>query len=158
MRLTGIDLKAMLAHSYEIYLQTEEQHHHIEGNRLEFLSSYIFGFTTYDSEMDKLFAVKALDVCQAITENTTFDYIKDRSRYEWYLSMCHMSFFEPRICWGTSIRAAFWWAGQSGFVEYDTCGLWIGDDQISQVIQFTVDEWSAFMRELINFASIEDKA
>ena len=152
MRLTGIDLEAMLSHSYQVHLAW----HDGEGSRQEFLSSYIFGFSTYDSEMDELFAMRAIEVCKAITERTTFEYIKDRSQYEWFLSMCHMEFFHDRICWGTSIRGAFWDAASSGFMEYETCGLWLGDEQITETIQFTSDEWNSFMHALISFADIKE--
>lgn len=147
MKVTGINIKAMLAHSYEMYAAW-----HDGGSRQDFLASYIFGFSTYDSEMDELFVKRAVEVSMAITERTTFDYIKDRTQYEWFLAMCHMDFFQERICWGTSIRGAFWNAASKGLIEYETCGLWIGEDQVTDTMEFTSDQWGEFIRAIAEFA------
>ena len=57
------------------------------NSRLEFLSEYVFNFTTYDSAMGEGFAIKALEVCDSITSRTTFEYIKDEGNYMWFLLM-----------------------------------------------------------------------
>lgn len=150
MKVTGINFKAMLAHSYDMHSAW-----HDESNRQEFLSSYIFGFSTYDSEMDELFVKRAIEVSMAINERTTFEYIKNRAQYEWFIAMCHMDFFHERICWGTSIRGAFWDAGSKGLIEYETCGLWIGEDQIVEKMEFTADQWSEFIRAIAEFAEVK---
>jgi len=118
-------------------------------SRLEYLSDEIFNFITYDSEMSKLFASKAVEVCKAINERTTFEYIKDTENYKWYLLMCNMPFFAQRTEWGTSIRGA-WWRGSS----YSSCGLFNGNEQITDEIKFEADEWQKFINAIIAFANI----
>ncbi len=82
------DYRELLEHSY---LQTSASDE--SGlSRLAYLADYIFDFTTYDSEMGELFATKALEVCAAINDNATFDYIKDQENYRWYL-LIHVLYF-----------------------------------------------------------------
>jgi len=116
-------------------------------SHLEYLSDYIFDFTTYDDEMSELFAKKAIEVCNAISNKTTFDYIKDPEQYKWYLIMCNMPFFEDKLTWGTSIRGA-WWEQEIKFVSY---GLWNGNTQLNEPIKFTHGEWIEFILAVIEF-------
>jgi hypothetical protein len=120
-------------------------------SRLEFLSDYIFDFTTYDGEMAELFARKALEVCAAISNGSTFDYIKDTENYRWFLWLCNTPFFEDKIEWGTSIRGAWW---DSKPVELDTCGLWRGDEQITELV-LNGAEWQEFLGAMREFAEAE---
>lgn len=113
----------LLAHSYEIEKKLGSCP---PESRLEYLGESIFDFTTYDGEMSVLFASKALDICNTITSRTTFGYIKDEENYKWYLLMCNMSFFSPKLEWGTSIRGAWW----NNKIVFQTYGLWEGEEQI----------------------------
>ncbi len=123
--------------------------------RLAFLSDSIFCFTTYDSEKDELFGRKAVEVCTAINEGKTFDFIKDAENYTWFLVMCNMPFFSDRIEWGTSIRGA-WWAGRQGKqIELDSCGLWMGDDQLIDTLKFSREEWEKFIAAVVEFSREE---
>jgi len=115
--------------------------------KLEFLSSEIFDFATYDSNMDELFASKAIEVCEAITEGSTFEYIENRENHKWYLIMCNIPFFSSRIEWGISIRGA-WWTNS----KYYSCGLYDGDEQITDEIEFTCEEWEKFIQAIIEFS------
>lgn len=119
-----------------------------DSSRLEFLCDYIFDITTYDSEMSELFADKAINIAGAINEKTTFDFIKDPERYRWYLLMCNMPFFATKLEWGTSIRGAWW----DYDIEFNTCGLWDGEEQIIETMKFTQDEWMKFIAAIIEFA------
>lgn len=142
------DYGALLEHSYQV----ERSFNDGQLSRLEFLSRGIFEFTTYESEMDELFAAKAIEVCQAITDRRTFEYIDSRENRIWYLMMCNMPFFANRLEWGTSIRGA-WWASCPGIIlELDSCGLWIGEEQITEGLEFTPEEWERFIRAVIAFA------
>lgn len=141
----------LLKHSYEV-MKT------LDGcppeSPLEYLGDHIFDFTTYDGEMSALFARKAVEVEDAITAGTTFDYIKDAENYRWYLLMCNTRFFAGRLEWGGSIRGA-WWDHE---IRFQSCGLWLGDDQLADEMKFTQDEWKSFMRAVSDFANNPDVA
>ena len=122
-------------------------------SRLEYLSEYIFDFATYDAEMSETFAKKAVEVCSAINDSKTFDYIKDPENHKWYLLMCNMPFFASRLEWGTSIRGAWWGAHSGGQIEFQSCGLWMGDEQCSQTMKFGHHEWTLFITAVIAFAA-----
>jgi hypothetical protein len=136
--------RELLEHSYEQATYSDP-----EMSRLAYLSDYIFDFTTYDSDMGELFAGRALEVCAAINEGKTFDYIKDADNYRWYLLMVNMPFFAGRLEWGTSIRGA-WWDHADQTLE--TCGIWRGEEQVLS-LTFTRDEWPRFVTDMIAFAS-----
>lgn len=149
LKLTAaFDYKTLLEHSYI----TEQKWSGIPPeSRLEYLATNVFGFTTYDGEMDVRFARKAIEVCDAITNKTTFDFIKDPDNYADYLLMCNLPFFAKKLNWGTSIRGA-WWDFK---IEFDSCGLWVGEAQLSEDLEFSQDAWACFMRAVIEFAAPE---
>ena len=123
-----------------------------QASRLEYLSDHIFDFTTYDSEIAKLFARKALEVCAAINDAKTFEYIKDADNYRWYLLMCNMPFFYPRLSWGGSIRGAWWDVPtHKEAIEFSTCGLFLDGEQITEPLTFTRDQWREFIAALLAF-------
>lgn len=139
---------ALLEHSFDVEQQVGECP---PQSRLAYLSESIFDFTTYDGAMDELFGGKAVEVCAAITDGKTFDYIKDPENYKWFLLMCNMPFFADRLNWGGSIRGAWWDAHPH--TEFQSCGLWDGDEQIADPIRFTEEEWKAFIRDIMEFAA-----
>lgn len=117
-------------------------------NRLCYLSDYIFDFTTYDGELDCLFATKAMEVCDAITQRETFNYIaKNNENYRWFIIMCNMPFFSTKITWGTSIRGAFW----DSEIAFKSLGFWRGGEQFLEVLNFKNGEWVAFVNALTIF-------
>lgn len=134
----------MLEHS----LRMTEETSTYPVSRLEFAADYIFDFTTYSKEFSELFAAKALEVCAAISERSTFDYIKDPDNHRWFLLMVNMPFFAKRLDWGTSIRGA-WWAHDEQTLE--SCGLWRGDEQALS-LRFTSTQWLQFVADLCEFA------
>ena len=145
------DYLALLEHSFEVDRQRRDC---APESRLAYLSNHIFDFTTYDSGMDELFGAKAVEVCAAINDRKTFDYIEDPENHRWYLLMCNMPFFADRLEWGTSIRGA-WWSGQPGEqIELDSCGLWIGEEQCTE-LKFSDDEWKSFIAAVVKFASAD---
>lgn len=135
--------RELLEHSFQSTHASDD-----EVSRLEYLADYIFGFTTYDGAMGELFASKALEVCAAVSEQRTHDYIKDADNYRWYLLMVNMPFFAGRLDWGTSIRGA-WWGYEAQVLE--GCGLWQGDEQMLSPT-FTRDEWMRFTAAMAEFA------
>jgi hypothetical protein len=142
--------RELLENSY----QTTKEFQDGKLSRLEFLADYIFDFTTYDTDMGELFARKAIEVCAAINDGKTFDYIKDADNYRWFLLMVNMPFFARRLEWGTSVRGA-WWDHAAQTLE--SCGIWRGKEQAVSV-QFTRDEWMRFIAALVEFAGADGVA
>lgn len=137
----------LLEHSYQV---TNE--HQIQS-RLAYLGEYIFDFTTYDDSMSELFAAKALEVSDAISTATTFEYIKlSEENYRWYLLMCNMPFFAPKLEWGTSVRGAWW----NYAVKFTSFGLWDEDRQMLDELTFSQKEWVRFMSAILEFAKKEN--
>ncbi|HCI0210638.1 TPA: hypothetical protein NN553_004502 [Pseudomonas aeruginosa] len=122
-------------------------------SRLAYIASAIFGIDTYDSNMDAFMAWRAIEVCQAISSRTTFDYIKDLESYRWYLIMCHFPFFADRIDWGSSIRGA-WWSSYEG-IRFESCDLWLGDTQLCDEMVFDEEGWEDFISAVIEYGSKE---
>jgi len=135
----------MLQEGYEAIASTDPI------GRLEYLSDYIFDFTTYDREMAELFARRALEVCAAISNSTTFDYIRDAEQYRWYLVMCNMPFFADKIEWGTSVRGAWWGEPPHSLIEFDSYGLWLHGEQLTEPMKLTRDQWREFIAAVLAF-------
>lgn len=151
-----MDYLGLLEHSFTRQKEDEDS---TADSRLEYLSNHIFNFTTYDAKMDALFATKAIQVCEAINNRTTLEFIKDKDNYTWFLAMINMPFFLNKISWGTSVRGAFWQAplsklpgGNRYSIECD--GIWLGDDQ---QMEFKVDrdDWQNFVEAMVLFAKPE---
>lgn len=147
-----MDYKTMLEHSFHI------QHASMEcapGTRLSYLADSIFDFTTYDDSMSELFGKKAVEVCDAILNKTTFDYIKEQDNYAWFLLMCNMPFFHGRLSWGTSIRGAWWDFYPNKTTTLRSHGIFKGDDQLLELV-FSQAEWDNFIRAVLLFAAPSD--
>jgi len=89
MTTETINYKQILEDHYKEELEIQDypytKHH--------FLSEHVFNFITYDSDIDKMFSIRMLDVINAILKKQTFDYIeKSQANYENYLTMVNMSF------------------------------------------------------------------
>lgn len=138
------DYKQLIEHSH---IKTQECHDE-PSSRLAFLADHIFQFTTYDDEMSEFFARKAIEVCAAINDRTTFDYISDAENYRWYITMCNMPFFADNVEWGTSVRGAFW----RNIVELECWQLWEGDEQMGLTL-FLGDQWTQFIGAIVEFAA-----
>lgn len=121
------------------------------GSKIEFLARYVFDFTTYDSDMDQLLGQKAVEVCRALSSRTTHGYIKVPENYRWYILMCNMPFFAPRLDWGTSIRGAWWGYDQPALTS---CGLYEGERQVIR-LDFADGEWEDFIASVLEFCNAE---
>ncbi len=119
-------------------------------SRLEYLADYIFDFTTYETAMAEMFASKAVEVCSAISERKTFDYLgaSDENRM-WYLLMCNMPFFSDRLEWGTSIRGAWW----NEPVTFTTGGLFWQGEQVTAPMKFEQGDWVQFLDAVREFSA-----
>lgn len=119
-------------------------------SRLQYLADHIFDFTTYEDHMAELFAKRAVEVCAAISDRRTFDYIKASDEHRmWYLLMCNMPFFADRIEWGTSIRGAWW----DYPLTLDSCGLFWQGGQVTAPLKFERDEWEQFIEAVREYAA-----
>lgn len=141
-----MDFLKLLEHSYNFEREINECP---PESRLEFLSESIFDFTTYASDKSELFARKAVEVCAAINGRKTFEYIENDDNHTWYLLMCNMPFFADKLEWGTSIRGV-WWDFE---IEFQSFGLWVGEDQHSETMKFTQEEWKRFIAAVIEFSA-----
>ena len=139
-----MDYLSLLAESYA----TSQSSECPPGSRVEFLAVHIFGFTTYDAELDALFGKRALEVFQAISEGRTLGYIQDKEQYRWYVIMCNMPFFAGRLDWGTSIRGA-WWGIMQPTIESD--GLFMNGKQIP-ALAFGCGQWADFVAAVVAFS------
>ena len=120
-------------------------------SRLEYLAEHIFDFTTYESEYSELFARKALEVCAAISDRKTFEYINEPEGRLWYMLMVNMPFFADKLEWGTSIRGAWWSEPPHKKIEFSSCGLFLDGEQLQETMEFTREQWQAFISALVAF-------
>jgi hypothetical protein len=114
----------------------------------QFLGSEIFDFTTYDGDVDSLFASKMIEVLECILNGTTFKYQEDESNYLNYLTMVNMPFLRGTLDYGTSIRGAW-------FDEYGVKGI---NDKPYEIGNITVPriDIKIFIKELIDWSKIPD--
>ena len=141
------DYDRMLADGYEAMKGQSPR------KRLQFLGQFIFQFETDDPAMTELFAQKALEVCAAISDGTTFEYIKDTEDYLWFLMLANFPFFSNRIEWGVSIRGAWWSSEIPCRIDLSTCGLWEADRQVPYLAFEDRDDWGCFISALRHFAA-----
>lgn len=115
----------------------EEQHLECAPEtKMEYLGSSIFDFTTYDGEIDILFAEKMVEVLKVILNKNTFEYIKDREQYINYLTMVNMPFLTDKLDWGGSIRGAWF----DNWKEYEIDGIEIKKQELEVFIAQLI-EW-----------------
>ena len=134
----------------ESYKETAENRDDPTLEKFEFLAYDIFGFTTYENIVSSMLAQKALEVCKAISDKKTFDYIASEEGNLWYLVMVNMPFFENRLEWGTSIRGAWWdlWGDKEFTIE--SFGLFSDGEQILE-LKLNEGEWPKFIEAMIRF-------
>ena len=145
-----MDYLALLEHSYK---QTKQDRADASLGRLEFLAEDIFSITTYENIISSLMAQKILEVCKAITDRHTFEYIKSTEGNLWYLILVNLPFFQGKLSWGTSIRGAFWDLYGKNRFAIKSCGLYEGYNQVLE-ISFDKDQWPKFINDMIAFARI----
>lgn len=137
----------ILENSFENYKQEDYN----SDCKYYFLADAIFDFTTYDDDMSSLLAKKCLAVCEAITNRTTFEYIKDPAQYENYLTMINMAFFKDKLSWGTSVRGAWWGTPiHQKVFKLQTYELYSDDEKVVDW-EFTRDQWDDFMQSVLKF-------
>lgn len=116
-------------------------------SRAAFLCDRIFGITTYDEGVADLFGRVMIDVCEAITDRTTFDYIKEPVQHHWFVLMCNMTWLADRIDWGTSIRAAFW-----KYDQHPVDSFWLSSSDPFTPLRFdNKEQFEDFIKAAIAF-------
>jgi len=143
---TEMNYVAMLEHSYK---QTKAYQSDPWMERLEFLAFHVFEFVTYENIISSLMAEKCLEVCKAISDKTTYEYIKTKENNTWYLLMVNMPFFQYKLNWGGSIRGAWWDCGPEKFVV-ESCGLYEGYEQLLEIV-FDEKQWTQFIEAMVEF-------
>lgn len=107
-------------------------------SKMEYLGSVIFDFTTYDGEINILFAERMVPVLKCILDRTTFEYQKNKEQYINYLTMVNMPFLTDKLDWGGSIRGAWF----DNWKEYEIdCGR----------IKIEKQEFTQFITDLIEW-------
>lgn len=144
-----MDYLNLLNHSFAKH---KEDMQDSDISKLEYLSDNIFGFTTYENIVSSKMAEKCLEVCVAITNKKTFEYIATDEGNLWYLIMVNMPFFAGKLEWGTSIRGA-WWDTCNKKFKIDSCGLYEGEEQLLR-IEFTDKQWIGFVNAMVQFKEI----
>ena len=142
-----MDYLNLLEHSYKEIKATRGGH---ELERLEFLADDIFDFTTYESTISSMMAKKAIEVCKAISDKKTFDYIDSEEGNLWYLIMINMPFFKNKLEWGTSIRGAWWDLYSDKNFIIESCGLFENDEQLLE-LKLNEKQWGEFIEAMIKF-------
>lgn len=145
---TKQDYRSMLE---EGRAETDASNGNHRTSRLDYLGNHIFNFTTYESEYSEMFAKKALEVCAAISDGKTFEYIKEPGGRLWYLLMVNMPFFANKLEWGTSIRGAWWGPPPHKKIEFSSCGLFLGGKQLHEPMAFTLEQWREFIDAVVAF-------
>lgn len=107
-------------------------------SKMEFLGATIFDFTTYDGEIDILFAEKMVEVLECILNKTTFEYQSDKDKYINYLTMVNMPFLTDKLKWGGSIRGA--WLDDYNQYKIDCDRLIIEKGELTDFIKQLI-EW-----------------
>jgi len=142
-----MDFLNLLEHSYE---ENKANRGDQALERLEFLADDIFDFTTYENTVSSMMAQKAIEVCMAINDKKTFDYISNEQGNLWYLIMVNMPFFQNKLEWGTSIRGAWWdLYGDKTFV-IESCGLFEDGEQLLEM-RLNEKQWGEFIEAMIKF-------
>jgi hypothetical protein len=141
--------KEMLQTGYESAVANAEGCGEYNLSKLKFLADDLFEFSTYENDIATTMARKAVEVCQAISDKNTFDYITTDEGNFWYLIMVNMPFFQDKVDWGTSIRGAWWATYHNLHLKINGCAF-TGEFELS----FKDEEsWLDFMSALIEFAT-----
>ena len=108
-------------------------------SKFEYLGNVIFDFTTYDGDVDAVFAEKMIPVLSCIVNKKTFEYHKESNdNYLNYLMMVNLPFLVNKLEWGTSIRGAWFDLGKE--YEIDCGRIKIKKGEIEEFIQNLI-EW-----------------
>ena len=146
-----MDYLKMLEHSYKMYKEITFDK---DATKLEYLASGVFDFITYEDHHSQVMATKCIEVCLAITNKTTYEYISSECDYRWYLIMVNMPFFQNKLEWGTSIRGAWWDVYGDETISILGKELFWNERMLEEV-KFKKEEWDEFINALADFAELK---
>lgn len=76
-------------------------------SKCQWVAHRVFDLVTYDDDLDERFTRDILEVCKAIINQETYEYIRDGSNYVKYIAVCQLLINFHWLNWGTSIRGAW---------------------------------------------------
>lgn len=110
-------------------------------DKLEFIADSVFGFVTYDSEIDEILASKMIEVLNVLVSKTWATYTVERENYINFLTMVNMPFLIDKLDWSTSIRSSWLCLDRGLSLFHGSLVIEKGDEQISAFISALI-EWS----------------
>lgn len=111
-----------------------------DGNKYDMFVEGIMGLTTYDSGLNKEFAISIIEVINVIFERKTFEYIDDYHNYKKYILVAQILNQKGWLEWGTSIRGA--WFDSSLTIGLITCA-WVPTEM---KIPYSIDNLKAVVK------------
>lgn len=140
----------LLKDGFKNHFRSDDKLEDTKDNRGDFLCDYIFNLAVEDTDLSIFYASVIIDVCKALLNRTTFDYIKDEQNYKYYILVLNLPFFKDIIEWGVSIRGAWLTAGIETY-KYTSCGLYDDNIQIYE-LEFNEDEEVCeFIQDIVDF-------
>ena len=104
--------KDLINKSYKDYLevlemQQSDNYSDCLENKYAWLSNYFFNITTYDGDLDYEFGKDIYEVMIQIFNRTSFEYIRDETKYKKFILVCNLLLQYKLLEWGTSIRGCW---------------------------------------------------
>ena len=131
----------------ESFEEVKEWYGDFEANAAEYLCNHIFGYNTYDGNLDERFCLKTIEVCKCLIEHTTSEYIDARDDdYLNFITIVHMPFLHGRITWGVSIRNS-----RLTDCKYSSCGIVVNGEQEAGEFEYTSEQFTEFVKGIILF-------
>lgn len=136
------NIKAILAKDYKEYVEFT-----CGETKWEWAAHKVFNLCTYDGYLDELFVKKIIEVCKAILDRKTFEYmaVDETQHYIDYIVICQWLNQLGWIEWGTSIRGA-WFDGHGHGGEQAKLVQYLYTDFDAPIgVPFTEDNLRAFI-------------
>lgn len=150
-----MDYAKLLEDSYQKFVPTRATH----ATRLNFLSECLFGFNTQgDDSASELMALMAVGVMKSIESGSLSPKHMPQDVYFGHIVMTHMPFFRDKLDWGVNVDDPITWRTNTerDTVEVPVRGFVYDGHSVPGDLCFYLDEWAAFVREVIAFASKKD--
>lgn len=90
--------------NYEYHINSRYAYY---DNPYAWLCDEVLDLTTYDTDISLQIGHKLFNICKAILNGTTFEYIKDEKQYLDFIIYCNFLDAKGWITWGTSIRGCW---------------------------------------------------